>query len=122
MSRHPWVLAGCLLLVGLALLVFGSVLGDTGGGVALGTLGLLILLLLVVLIVCLVIRSIYRLVKRWRSRSSRARVDQQIASLAGENETDSKRLASEVMETTSASQSLVQRGAALPCRGLTGTT
>jgi hypothetical protein len=108
-SRHPWVLAGCLLLVGLALLVFGSVLGDTGGGVALGTLGLLILLLLVVLIVCLVIRSIYRLVKRWRSRSSRARVDQQIASLAGENETDSKRLASDVMETTSASQSLVQR-------------
>jgi hypothetical protein len=111
-SRHPWVLAGCLLLVGLALLVLGSVLeGHVRGWISDIILILVgaISLLLVLLIVYLVIRSIDRLVKRLRSRSSRARVDQQIASLVDKNETDSKRLASEVMETTSASQSLVQR-------------
>lgn len=78
-------------------------------GQALLGLALITSLLLVVFVVYLVIRSVYRLVKRLRSRSSRARVDQQIASLAADNETDSNRLAGEVMKTASASESLVQR-------------
>jgi hypothetical protein len=109
-SRYPWLLAGCLLIVAFALWVVSSFVDEASvAGQALLGLALIISLLLVVLVVYLAIRSMYRLVKRLRSRSSRARVDQQIASLAGNNETDSKRLASEVMETTSASQSLVQR-------------
>jgi ABC-type multidrug transport system fused ATPase/permease subunit len=106
-SRHLWVLDGVLLLAGLGLVILGAILGDTDAGLALQTLGFVILLLFVVLIVYLVIRSISRFVKRLRSRSSRARVDQEIP-LAAENETDSKRLVSEVMKTASASKSLVQ--------------
>ena len=86
-------------------------LGDAGvlpGGVLVTVAGV-VLFALVVLIVYLVIRSIYRAVKRWRSRSSRDRVDRQIAEVAAKKETDTKRLASEVMKTASAPKSLVQQ-------------
>ncbi len=109
-TRHPWLLAGCLLLVAFTLGVLADLLAEANvAGPALLNLTLITIVLLVVLVVYLVIRSIYRFVKRLRSRSSRARVDQQIASLAADSGTDSARLASEVMKTASASESLVQR-------------
>jgi hypothetical protein len=109
-SRYPWLLVGCLLIVAFALWVLSSVVDEASvAGQALLALALIASVLLVVLVVYLLIRSVYRAIARLRSRSSRARVDQQIASLAAKNETDSMRLASEVMETTSAPKSLVQR-------------
>jgi hypothetical protein len=109
-SRHPWRLAGWILLIDIALLIISDLLapGDRLGLLDGWVWGLLTMFL-GAYIVYLLIRSVYRAVARLRSRSSRTRVDQQIASLAGQNETDSKRLTSEVMKTASAPKSLVQR-------------
>jgi KAP family P-loop domain len=109
-SRYPWLLAGGMLIVAFALWVLVSLVEEASvAGQALIGLALISSVLLVVFVVYLAIRSVYRFVKRLRSRSSRARVDQQIASLAADHETDSNQLASEVMKTASASESLVQR-------------
>ena len=99
-----------ILLIDLASLIISDLLGEDDSLALLnGWVWAILTMLLGAYVVYLLIRSVHRAVARLRSRSSRARVDQQIVDLAAENETDSKRLASKVMKTASASGSLVER-------------
>lgn len=108
--HHPWRLAMWILLIDIASLIISDLLGEDDSLALLnGWVWALLTVLLGAYVVYLLIRSVHRAVTRLRSRSSRARVDQQIVDLAAENETDSKRLASKVMKTASASGSLVER-------------
>ena len=81
-----------MLIVAFSLWVLGGALDDAGVAAGQAVLGLALIssVLLVVFFVYLAIRSVYRFVKRVGSRSSRARVDQQIASLAADHETELK--------------------------------
>ena len=115
-DRHPWQVAGWMFLATVVLGVAGAVTsGDNSLGLLSGTLfavGTILSGLLALLILRLVLGAIIDLLARFQSRSSRVQIDHQIEVLATGNETDSKRLASEVMNSTTTSGargSLVER-------------
>jgi len=111
-DRHPWGVVGWMLVADVILL---ALVGSTPEGAlsdALLVVWILLSIAMIGLVAYLSLRAVSEFLGRFQSRSSRARIDQEFETVATGNETDSKRLASEVMKTataSSASGSLVER-------------
>jgi hypothetical protein len=111
LGKHGWSVAGYLFL-GDVLMYVALVVASEEYVALWGVSFLVLFVLLIVLISALVVQEIRLAVARFRSRWSRARIDQEIEAHATGDETDSKRLANEVLKSSSASRasgSLVER-------------